>query len=83
MTEKEQFAALSDLKAHIESLPFQEFIIKPLYAELEKLKAAYTCETLKELYAIKGEARGLKKMMGILKQIDIDWNNLRDELNKK
>lgn len=82
MNTEERFALLSDLKAYIETRAFQEFIMKPLYDELGKLKGAYECKTLGELNAVKGEAKGLKKLIGLLKQVEVDWKNDKYELEK-
>lgn len=79
---KELIEQLSELKSYIETPVFQERIMKPLYDELSKLKASYDCKTLGELNAVKGEAKGLKKMISILKQVDVDCKNAKYELTK-
>lgn len=79
---EEKFAQLSDLKFYIESFPFQEFIMKPIFKELDELKSAYDCETIKELNTLKGKKKGLMKIIEVLKQVDSDWNNTKYELEQ-
>lgn len=49
---------------------FQEFFVKPIYKELDELKAAYSCDSLKELSRIKGKKEGLTYFISLLKSID-------------
>lgn len=80
MTTREKFQHLIDLKQSIESEGFQTFIVKPMYEEIDKLKGAYDCDTLKELYRIKGKKQGLKFLIDILKRVDLDLKNTKLEL---
>ena len=83
MESKEKLETLYNLKIAIESKGFQEFIMKPLYEEMDKLKNAYDCESLRELSALKGKRQGLKFIIGILKQVDTDTKNLKYELESR
>jgi hypothetical protein len=83
MNLKEEFDDLWDLKIKIESKNFQERLVKPIYAEMEKLKGAYDCESLRELATVKGKKQGLKFFIGLLKQVDIDLKNAKYELEKE
>lgn len=83
MTAEENLNRLNELKSYIESAVFQDCIMKPLYDELDKLKASYECDTLKELHRTKGEAIGLKKMIDILKQVEVDMKNAQTEYEEE
>lgn len=77
---KEKLDELFSLKLKIQSKEFQDYIMKPLYAELDKLKVAYDCKTLTELSTLKGKKEGLMKIIDILKDIEVEIKNLKDEL---
>ena len=77
---KEELDELWDLKLKIESQGFQKHIMKPLYEELDSLKPAYDCQTLRELATLKGKRQGLKQLIEILQQVDVDIRNKKDEL---
>ncbi len=49
---------------------FQKYFVQPVYERLDALKAAYDCDTLKELHRLKGEKAGLKFFINLLKSID-------------
>lgn len=73
---------LFELKAQIESFPFQEYLVKPIFAELDKQKNAYDCESLRELSVVKGKKQGLEFLIKTLKNIDQDIENLKYELEQ-
>lgn len=73
---------LFELKAQIESFPFQEFLVKPVLEELDKQKNAYDCESLRELSVIKGKKQGLMFLINTLKNVDQDIKNLKYELEQ-
>lgn len=81
MTTKERYNHLTELKMYIESFPFQEFIMKPLFEEMDKQKNAYDCESLRELSQVKGKRQGLKFLIDILKRVEKDIINTKDELD--
>lgn len=81
MTTKERYNHLTELKMYIESFPFQEFIMKPLFEEIDKQKNAYDCESLRELAQVKGKKQGLKFLIDILKRVEKDITNTKDELD--
>lgn len=81
MTTKERYNHLTELKMYIESFPFQEFIMKPLFEEMDKQKNAYDCESLRELAQVKGKKQGLKFLIDILKRVEKDITNTKDELD--
>lgn len=83
MDNREKFGKLSDLRGYIQSEAFQMFIMKPLYEELDKQKNAYECESLKELWRVKGKKDGLKFLIDTLKRVDIDWSNTKLELESE
>lgn len=73
---------LFELKAQIESFPFQEYLVKPIFAELDKQKNAYDCESLRELSVVKGKKQGLIFLIELLKSVDQDIKNLKYELEQ-
>lgn len=80
MKPQEKLDHLFVLKSQIESFPFQEFLVKPMKEELEKLKNAYDCESLRELATMKGKKQGLLFLLTTLKNIDLDIKNLKHEI---
>lgn len=52
---------------------FQKYFVEPVYREVEKLKDAYDCESLRELATVKGKKQGLTFFIKLLKQIDEDF----------
>lgn len=80
MTNQEKLQELYNLKRYIESKEFQEYIMKPLYQEIDELKASYDCESLRELAAIKGKKQGLHYLIKRLKIIDTEIKNLKFEI---
>lgn len=80
MTLKDKLLLLSEVKGQIESEAFQTFIVKPMKEEMNKLKSAYDCESLRELATMKGKKQGLQFLIDILKGIELDIKNTRYEL---
>lgn len=80
MDDKKKFQELSDLKFLIESEPFQKHIMQPLQKKLDDLKYAYDCDSLKELQAMKGKRQGLRTIIELLKGVNNEWVNLKEEL---
>ena len=54
--------------------------MKPLYEEMDKLKDAYDCDSLKELATLKGKKDGLKYLIELLKRTDVEIKNCKYEL---
>jgi hypothetical protein len=75
-----EYQELIRMKEMIESTEFQKFIMKPLYEELDFLKNAYDCQSLRELSTVKGKKQGLKWIIERLKQIDTDLKNKKFEI---
>jgi len=80
MDNKAKLNDLYELKVKIESQVFQDYVMKHLYAEMDKLKEAYDCKTLIELAALKGKKQGLETLIKIFKQIENDIKNLKYEI---
>lgn len=74
---------LFELKAQIESFPFQEYLVKPIREELDKQKNAYDCGSLRELATVKGKKQGLTFFIDTLKKIDQDIKNLKYEIENE
>lgn len=51
---------------------FQEFFVKPIYAEIEKLGKAYDCQTTEEIAELRGKHKAHQFFIGLLKGIDED-----------
>ena len=73
---------LRELRGNIESEIFQEKIMKPLYAELERVKNAYDCESLRELSTMKGKKQGLKFIIELLKRVQNEYNSAQYEIEE-
>lgn len=82
MDNKEKLQGLHALKLSIESKAFQEYIMKPIFDELEKEKNAYECDSLKELYRVKGKKDGLLFIINTLKRVELEIKNTRYELER-
>jgi hypothetical protein len=82
MNSKEKLNELYAVKRSIESKEFQDYVMKPLFAELDKLKEAYDCKTLTELSLMKGRQQGLKKVIDIFKQIETEIKNLKFKIEQ-
>ncbi len=80
MEDKQRLDELFAVKRSYQSKEFQEYVMKPLYEELEKLKSAYDCKTLSELATLKGRKQGLTRIIDIFKDIENDIKNLKDEI---
>ena len=81
MTPKEELQELYEFKIMVESKLFQKYLMEPLKKEIEGLKNAYDCGTLEELVHLKGYNKGLKFVIGILKQTDNDTRNKKTEVD--
>ena len=77
---KEKLNELYAVKRSIESKEFQFYVMKPLYAELDRLKEAYDCKTLTELSLLKGRKQGLTKLIDIFKTIETEIKNCKYEI---
>ena len=78
---KERLIELIALKEKIETKVFQDNVMKPLFAELDSLGKAYEQNSLRELATLKGKVYGLKFLIKILKNNEIEIKNLKDELS--
>ena len=78
---KEKLNELFSLKLKIESAEFQDYVMKPIFEELNRQKEAYNCQTLKELSYIKGKKEGLLFLINLFKGIDTDIKNLKWEID--
>jgi hypothetical protein len=55
--------------------------MEPLKKEIDRLKSASSCNNWEELCELKGEEKGLKFVIGILKQTDNDTRNKKTEVD--
>lgn len=81
-TLQEELAELYELKRYIESKTFQVNLVEPIKREIDNLKPAYQCESLRELATLKGRYQGLKFFMSLLKQVDTDIKNKKYEVEQ-
>jgi len=82
-TLQKEIATLADVQLMIQSENFQEYIVKPMREYQNELKDAYQCETLKELYAVKGRKQGSERFFEILKGVVEERKNKLVELNNQ
>jgi hypothetical protein len=78
---KKKLDQLNNLKMYIQTKEFQEWIMKPLFTELDKQKDAYDCESLRELATVKGKKQGLMFMIKLLKEVDRNIKNTRLDID--
>jgi hypothetical protein len=57
---------LTQLYSAITSEVFEASILSIIREELEKLRPAYECESLREMATLKGKARAYKKVLNLL-----------------
>lgn len=81
---KIEIAELEDFKGMVHSDTFKKFILDPLNAQLEDMKDAYDCDTLRQLHTIKGKKQGLQMFFNLIENIDIKIENKKlEELEKQ
>lgn len=81
MTTQDKYQQLVDLKGYIETEAFQNFIMKPLYAELSKISKLRDLKSWDDTCKAKGIEIGLETLKDILKQVEVDLKNTRSELD--
>lgn len=77
MTDKQRLAVLYTLRSYIQTPEFQEFIMKPVFAELEKIQKLKGYKTWDEVLKAQGKEAGLMKLLDILKANELDAKNTR------
>lgn len=80
MDEELELQELLDLRGMMDGELFKKYLTEPMQAELESLKDAYDCDSLKELYRIKGQKKGLKTFLDIVDGINRRIENKRLEV---
>lgn len=80
---QEKLSDLLTLKGYIETKIFQDNVMKPLFAELDKQKDAYDCKTLQELATVKGKKDGLLFLIDLFKTIDNDIKNTKYDIENQ
>jgi len=83
MTLHEEYQELLEAREMLETKKFQKFIAQPMQKHWDELKTAYDCKTLSEIATLKGEAKMCKFFFSLLKNIDSDFRNKRDELDSE
>lgn len=76
---KLELAELQDFKGMINSDIFKKFILDPMQAQMNDLKSAYDCESLKQLYAVKGKKQGLQVFFNLIENIETKIENKKLE----
>lgn len=83
MTTKEEFDELWDLKIKIESKTFQKYLCEPLREKQDKLRLNFYSDSLKEAWKKGGKYDGIEEFFSLLKQVNIDLKNKKDELESQ
>ena len=83
MTTQEKYKQLIDLKGFIETEAFQNFIMKPFYDELADVTKLRNLKSWEETCTAKGIEIGLEKLRDIMKQVEVDLKNTREELEEE
>ena len=73
---------LLEAKHMIEGEIFQKYFATPLYKEKKELKDAYECDSLKELWQIKGKKWGVDRFYRCVAEIDTRTKFVRSDLEK-
>jgi hypothetical protein len=81
MQPKEELEELYEWKIIVEMRIFQKFLMEPLKKKIESLKNAYDCDNLRELHSLKGEEKGLRYVISLLKEKDNDLRNKKTEVD--
>ena len=82
LTLQQQLEELIWLKEAVEHPAFQRYIAEPMFQELDALKPAYGCDSLKELHYLKGKKEGLETFTRILKNLPTELKNVKFELDR-
>jgi len=83
MNTQEKYKQLVDLKQYIETEAFQNFIMKPFYEELAGITKLRDLKNWEDTCKAKGIEIGLEKLRDILKQVEVDLKNTREELEEE
>lgn len=71
-TLQKEINELIDARNCKDSEVFQKYFVEPIKKELDGMKYAYSCDTIKELHTLKGKRQGLTFFLKLLKNIDED-----------
>lgn len=77
---KQEIEDLTSLKFFIEGREFQEYFCKPLRAKQDELRLSFFSDSLKDAWKKGGKYQGIEEFFDILKQVNVDLTNKRDEL---
>ena len=80
MNDKQRLEALYTVKTYIETFEFQEFIMKPIFAELEKIQKLKGYKSWDEVLKAQGKEAGLMKLIDLLKANELDIKNTRTDM---
>lgn len=72
MNLQKELNELYDARTCKDSSIFQKYFVEKMKKELDSMRYAYSCDTLKELNRLKGKREGLKYFFTLLKNIDED-----------
>lgn len=81
MNPKAELNELQEFKAMVQSRLFQKYLMEPIKNEIDGLKRAYDCGSVKEIAELKGKYKGLKFVVDILKQNENKTKNLIFEID--
>lgn len=80
MNIQKEINELEEAQACKNSSIFQKYFADPILKELDEMKSAYSCDTLKELHRLKGKKDGLMFFLKLLKKIDEDYKIKKEQL---
>lgn len=78
-TLQQELEELINVKNLIESSEFQKFFVAPMREKQNELRVSFFSDSLKDAWRKGGRMEGLKEFFEILKQIDVDYRNKKDE----
>ena len=79
---KREVEELIEIKSQIESAVFQKYIVAKLREKQNALKVNFFSDSLKDSWRKGGRMEGINEFFDILKEIDIDFRNKKDELDE-
>lgn len=83
MNLKSEVEELINVKQIIENPLFQKFFVAKLREKQNALNVNFFSDSLKDAWRKGGKLEGLNEFFEILKEIDVDYRNKRDELESQ
>jgi|GEM_PF-2082183 len=77
-----KLSELSDVQSFLNNENVKKHFLQPFEYEKDVLKNSYDCDTLKELYFIKGKKKGLFFIDEIIESIENEIGQLRKDIDE-